>query len=330
MPHTWWFQLWSSEVQNQSLLSSCSLQLHGCSPSGPSVHGTSQTGILEWVAISFFKGSSPPQDRTCVSCIGRRIPYHWAIREASKASASGSKSRCWQGHIPSLRGPRREYVPCSFLWLQASRPWLVAVSLQSQLLLPFASFLSVAVLNSLYTCCKESTMAFTAHPACCRSVATDSVLLNGVQHDKLPCPSLSPGFCLNSYPLSWWHCATISSSVSLFSSCPQSFPTSGSFPTSWLFAPGGQSIGASASASVLPMNIQDLFPLGWTGLISLAVQGTLKSLLQHHNLKVSIFQLPAFFMVQLSHLYMTTGKNHSINRTDLCQQNDVSAFKYTL
>ena len=173
-------------------------------------------------------------------------------------------------------------------------------------------------------------MAFTAHlPCCCRSVATDSLLLSGVQHDRLPCPSLSPGFCLNSYPLSWWHYATISSSVSPFSS-PQSFPTSGSFPTSWLFAPGGQSIGTSASASLLPMNIQDSFPLGWTGWISLQSKGPLKNLLQHHNLKASIFQLPAFFMVQHSHLYMTTGKNHSFDCTNLCQQNDVSAFKYTL
>ena len=113
-------------------------------------------------------------------------------------------------------------------------------------------------------------MALTAHLPCCRSVATDSLLLNGVQHDRLPCPSLSPGFCLNSYPLSWWHYATISSSVSPFSS-PQSFPTSGSFPTSWLFAPGGQSIGTSVS--LLPMNIQDWFPSGWTGLISLQSKG---------------------------------------------------------
>ena len=116
-------------------------------------------------------------------------------------------------------------------------------------------------------------MAFTAHlPCCCHSVATDSLLLNGVQHDRLSCPSLSPRFCLNSYPLSWWHYANISSSVSPFS-CPQSFPTSGSFPMSWLFAPGGQSIGASASTSLLPMNIQDWFPLGWTGLISLQSKG---------------------------------------------------------
>ena len=84
-----------------------------------------------------------------------------------------------------------------------------------------------------------------------------------------PALHLSPGACSNSCPLSPWCNLTISSSVAHFSSCPQSFPTSGSFPMSWLFTPGGQSIGASASASVLPKKIQGWFPLGLTGLISL-------------------------------------------------------------
>ena len=96
---------------------------------------------------------------------------------------------------------------------------------------------------------------------------------------------------------------TISSSVTLLSSCSQSFPASESFPMSWLFASGGQSIGASASAVVLSMYIQDWFPLAF-----LAVQRTLKSLLQHHNSKASVLQFSAFFMVQLSHPYMITGK----------------------
>ena len=79
--------------------------------------------------------------------------------------------------------------------------------------------------------------------------------LHQLQHAWLPCPSLSPTVCSNSCPLSWWCHPTISSSVTLFSSCPQSFPGSGSFPMSRLLASGGQSIGASASASILPMNI---------------------------------------------------------------------------
>ena len=96
---------------------------------------------------------------------------------------------------------------------------------------------------------------------------SDSSQPHGLQHTRLPCPRLSPGVC--SHPLSWWCHPTILSSVTPFSSCSQSFPASGSFPMSWLFASGGQSIGASALASVLPMNIQGSFPLEWTGLISL-------------------------------------------------------------
>ena len=85
---------------------------------------------------------------------------------------------------------------------------------------------------------------------------------HGLQHTRLPCPSPTPEACSDSCPLSWWCHPTISSSVVPFSSCPQSFPASGSFPMSQFFASGGQSIGISASASVLPMNIQDWFPFG--------------------------------------------------------------------
>ena len=99
---------------------------------------------------------------------------------------------------------------------------------------------------------------------------------------------------------------SITSSATLFTFCLQSFPASGSF-VSWLFTSGDQNIGASASASVLPINIQGLFPLELTGLISLQSKGLL-SLLQHHNSKASILQGSAFFMVQLSYLYMITGK----------------------
>ena len=93
--------------------------------------------------------------------------------------------------------------------------------------------------------------------------------LHVLQHTMLSPPSLSPRVCSDSCPLSQWCHPTISSSIALFSSCPQSFPSSGSFPMSWLFPPGGQSIGASVSVSVLSMNIQGWFPLGLTGLISL-------------------------------------------------------------
>ena len=102
------------------------------------------------------------------------------------------------------------------------------------------------------------------------SVVSDSLRPHELQHTRLPCPSPSPGVCSNSCPLSQWCHPIISSSVTSFSSCPQSFPASGSFPMSLLFASGGQCTGGSASTSVLPMNIQGWFPLGLTGLILLS------------------------------------------------------------
>ena len=137
-----------------------------------------------------------------------------------------------------------------------------------------------------------------------RSVISNSLWPHGLQHPRLPCPSLSSRACLKSCSLSQWYHPTISSSVIPFSSCLQSFPASGSFPISQFFTSGGQCIGASASASVLPMNIQDWFPFGLTGLISLQSKELLKSILQHHSSKESILQCWAFFMVQLSHPYM--------------------------
>ena len=106
-----------------------------------------------------------------------------------------------------------------------------------------------------------------------RSVTSDSLRPHGLQHARPPCPSPTTRVYSNLCPSSRWCHPAISSSVIPFSSCPQSFPASGSFPVSQFFASGGQSIGVSASASVLPMNIQDWFPLGWTGWISLQSKG---------------------------------------------------------
>ena len=138
------------------------------------------------------------------------------------------------------------------------------------------------------------------------SVMSNSLLPHGLQHARLPCPLPSLGACSNSCPLNWFCNPTISSSVFLFSSYCLSFPASWSFPLSQHFSSGGQSTRASASGSVLPMTIQSWYPrIDW---FDLAVQGTLKSFLKHHSSKASILWLSAFFMVQLSHLYMTTGK----------------------
>ena len=162
---------------------------------------------------------------------------------------------------------------------------------------------------------------------------SDSLWPHGLQHARLPCPSPTPRACSNSRPLSqWWH-PTISSSIVPFSSRLQSYLASGSFPMSQFFPSGGQSIGVSASTLVLSMNIQDWFPLGWTGWISLQPKGLSRvfsnttsvgedcwSLLQNHQ----------FFGTQLS-LYsnthnpcMTTWKTIALTRWTFVD--NVSAF----
>ena len=135
------------------------------------------------------------------------------------------------------------------------------------------------------------------------SVMSNTLQPHEQQHARPPCPSPTPGVHPNSYPLSQWCHPTLSSSVVPFSSRLQSFPASESFQMSQLFSSGGQSIGVSASTSVLPMNTQD-----WSDWLDLAVQGTLKSLLQHHSSIASILWCSAFFIVQLSHPYMTQEK----------------------
>ena len=127
-------------------------------------------------------------------------------------------------------------------------------------------------------------------------VVYDSLRPLEPQHARLPCPSETPRVHPNSCPSSRWCHPTISSSVVPFSSCPQSFPASGSFQMSQLFTSGGQSTGVSASTSVLPMNAQDWSHLGWIWLDLPAVQGTLKSLIQHQSSKASILQRSAFFL----------------------------------
>ena len=151
-----------------------------------------------------------------------------------------------------------------------------------------------------------------------RSVVSDSLRPHEPQHARPPCPSPTPGVHPNPCPLSQWCHPNISCSVVPFSSCPQPFPALGSFQMSQLFASGGQSTGVSASTSVLPMNTQDWSPLekmDW--LYLLAVQQTLKSLLQHHSSEASILWCSAFFIVQLSHPFMITGKTIALTRQTL-------------
>ena len=149
---------------------------------------------------------------------------------------------------------------------------------------------------------------------------------HGLQHTRLPCPSQSPGTCSNSHPSSQWcHPTIILCHPVICFSFPQCFLESGSFPKSRLFGWGGQSVGASASASVLPMNIQDWFPLGLTGLISLLYKALSR-----------VFPIPQFKSINSSVLRLLYGPVltsrfdywgiHSFNFMDLCQQSNVSLF----
>ena len=167
---------------------------------------------------------------------------------------------------------------------------------------------------SLYPCCFSVTkLCPTLRP-------------RELQHTRLPCPSLSPRVCSNSYPLSQWCHPTITSSVSPFSSCPQSLPVSGYFPVSWLFTSGGQSIGDSTSESVLPMNIQSWFPLGLTVCSPCCPRDSQESSpapqFKSINLRCSAFFMLSPTLVSV-HDYW---RNHSFDYIHLCQESDVSAF----
>ena len=158
------------------------------------------------------------------------------------------------------------------------------------------------------------------------SVVSDSLQPHGLQHTRLPCPSPIPGAYSNSHPLSRWCHPTISSSViPFFSSCLQSFPASGSFQMSQFFASGGQSIVVSASASVLTMNIQDWFPLGSPcsprGSQESSPTPQFKSI---NSLALSLLHSPTLTSIH------DHRKNHSLDKTELCWQSNVSAFQYAI
>ena len=156
------------------------------------------------------------------------------------------------------------------------------------------------------------------------SVVSDSLRPHESQHARPPCPLPTPGIHSNSQPSSRWCHPAISFSVIPFSSCPQSLQASESFPMSQLFAWCRQSTGVSALVSIIPSKEHSgliSFRMDWLDL--LAVQGTLKSLLQHHSSKASILRCSAFFTVQLSHPYMTTGKT-------IAWQNGPLSAKYCL
>ena len=148
------------------------------------------------------------------------------------------------------------------------------------------------------------------------SVVSDSLRPHGLQYTRPPCPSPTPRVYSNSCPLSWWCHPTISSSVICFSSCPQSFPSSGSFQMSQFFTSSGQSIGVSALASVLPKNTQDWSPLGWTGWISLQSKGLSRvfsnTTIQKHQFFGAQLELSFLYSPTLTSIH-DYWKNHSLD-----------------
>ena len=157
---------------------------------------------------------------------------------------------------------------------------------------------------------------------------SDSLRPHGLQNTRLPCPSPTPRAYLNSCPLNQWCHPTFSSSFVPFSSCLQSFPASGSLPMSQLFASGGQNIGVQLQHQSFQWILGLIsFRMDWLDL--LGVQRTLKSLLlQQHNSKAWIIQQSAFFIVQLSHPYMTTGKTIALTRQTFVGKVMSLLFKY--
>ena len=172
-------------------------------------------------------------------------------------------------------------------------------------------FFTTVPLGKLLVRYHYNTFQFSSVQFSC-SFTSNSLWPHGLQHTRPPCPSPTPGAYSNSCPLSQWCHPTISSSVIPFSSCLQSFPTSGSFPVSQFLAWDGQRIGVSASASILPMNIQDWSPLGWTGWISLQSKGLYResSAPQFKSINSSALSLLCSPALKSIHDYW---KNHSFD-----------------
>ena len=310
-------------VSHQSCPTLCSPV--DCSLPDFSVHGILQGRILEWEYIPFSRGSSQPKSQTWVSCIAGRFFTVWATREAqeitlltfidhSSVEVSGVVLGCVHalkrgGHPPVVLRPSLGEGFKLTCWNSAEIP-LYNVSGDH---LTFEAYW-VPILLCRNTHFSSTCLSFhhISQTFCqvlrdilyptqgvdrglllfSSSIMSNSLRLHGVQHTRLLTPWPSPRVCSNWCPLSRWCHLAILSSVTPFSSCPQSFPTSGSFTMSWLFASGGQSYW-SFSFSVSPSKEYSgliSFRIDWFDL--LAVQGTLKGLIQHYNLKASIIQDP--------------------------------------
>jgi len=188
------------------------------------------------------------------------------------------------------------------------------------------SVFSLLLCDFVYSC---TSITFSNSLQFSHSVVSNSLWPHEPQHTRPPCPSPIPRVHPNPCPLSQWCHPTISSSVIPFSSCPQSFPSSGSFQMSQLFTSGGQSIGVSASTAVLPMNTQGWSPSEWTGWISLQSKGLSKVFSNTTVQSINSLALSFLHSPTLTSIH-DHWKNHSLDYMDLCWQSNVSAFQYTV
>ena len=281
-----------------------------CSPPGSPIPGILQARILEWVAISFCNAW---KWKVKVKSLSRvwLLATPWTAAYQAPLSMGFTRQEYWSG-LP-LASPLAQATgkqPTSTR--KTGFPVSLASHLgQRQQGFPYIRFSS-----------KRNSVQFS------RSVVSDSLWPHGLQHGRLPCPSPTPGAYSNTSPSSRWCHTTISSSIVPFSSCLPYFPASGSFPRSQFFTSAGQSIGASASASVLPMNIQDCFPLGLTGWVSLQSKG-LSRVFSNTTVQKHQFFSNQISLWSNSHI-CDYWKNHSLNEMELCWQSNVSPFEYAI
>ena len=253
----------------------------------PEVHGFLRARILQWVAMPSSRRLSRPRNQallSCVFCMAGGFFTHCTIREAPKLPCDPA--------IPLLG----TYTEKNVVWRDTGTPiFTAALFIRAKTWKKPRWPLTEERINMWYTV--EYSDQFSSVAQSCLTLC-DPFGRYGPQHTRPPCPSPTPGVYSNSCPLSRWCHPTISSSVIPFSSSHlQSFPASGSFQMSQLFASGGQSIGVSASASVLPMNTQDWSPSEWTGWISLQSKG-LSGVFSNTTV-----QKHPFFSAQLSLLF---------------------------
>ena len=257
---------------------------------------------VEPVTDFIFLGSKTTEDSDCSHEIKRDLllgrkamknldslkeqRHHFADKRPYSQSYGFSSSHVWMWELDHKEG-----------WVLKN--WCVRIVVLEKIL--------ESPLDSLEI--KLSSVHFSSVAQSCLTLCD----LRESQHARPPCPSPTPGVYPNSCPLSQWCHPAISSSVVPFSSCPQSLPASESFAVNQRFTWGGQSTGVSAPASFPPKKSQGWSPSEWPGWISLQSK-VLKSLLQHHSSKASILRHSAFFTVQLSHPYMTTGKTIAFTR----------------